>query len=276
MMLFSKPPHERDVKKMKAAIPFMKKIKFFSQREIDEEDYLALSKYFLILVLFKRCCFMNLVDSMNHEYYPKGKVVYQEGEFGHNFYIILMGSTGVFMRDPPDDVDLMTPMKKIKYYSSSNYDTARAQIGDSYEFTKMKPGEAFGQVALMHDKPHSESILCTSNCHFATLSKNKFDIILKRIEQKTKGGWKNFFKSHPIFDDLTLVSLQKLFYLIELKIYNRNQTIFKAGDEVKGFYLIYNGEISLSTKVESKIKEQLNINKFMKEKDKAKEGMIIE
>jgi hypothetical protein len=48
MMLFSKQPHERDPKKMKEAIPFMKKIKFFSQREIDEEDYLALSKYLSI------------------------------------------------------------------------------------------------------------------------------------------------------------------------------------------------------------------------------------
>lgn len=44
MKLFSKPSAEREVKEMKEAIPFMKKIKFFSQREIEDEDYLSLSK----------------------------------------------------------------------------------------------------------------------------------------------------------------------------------------------------------------------------------------
>ena len=45
MMLFSKHPNERDIKKMKEAIPFMKKIKFFAQREIQDDDYLLLSKH---------------------------------------------------------------------------------------------------------------------------------------------------------------------------------------------------------------------------------------
>jgi len=44
MKLFSKHPSERDPKKMKEAIAFMKKIRFFSQREIQDEDYLLLSK----------------------------------------------------------------------------------------------------------------------------------------------------------------------------------------------------------------------------------------
>jgi len=44
-MLFSKPPHERDPKKMKSAIQFLRKIKFFAQREIEEEDYLLLGKH---------------------------------------------------------------------------------------------------------------------------------------------------------------------------------------------------------------------------------------
>jgi hypothetical protein len=44
MMLFSQPSGQRDPAKMKKAIPFMKKIKFFAQREIEDEDYLLLSK----------------------------------------------------------------------------------------------------------------------------------------------------------------------------------------------------------------------------------------
>lgn len=44
MKLFSKHPKEREVDKMKQVIPLIKKIKFFSQRKISDEDYLMLSK----------------------------------------------------------------------------------------------------------------------------------------------------------------------------------------------------------------------------------------
>ncbi len=81
---------------------------------------------------------------------------------------------------------------------------------------------------------------------------------------KTRDGWKKFFRSHPIFQNLTLVSLEKLFYLVELKFYIRNQPIFKEGDEVKGFYVVYEGEVSLSKMVKKKIHQKLNVGKYFK------------
>lgn len=132
----------------------------------------------------------------------------------------------------------------------------------------MKPGEGFGDTALLNDKPLTESILCRTDCHFATLSKVKYVEILKRIEMKTKSGWKQFFRSHPIFEKLTLVSLEKLFLVTELKMFTRNQTIFKEDDEVKGFYLVYEGEVSISKKVKTKLHEKLDINKFYENKNK--------
>lgn len=104
------------------------------------------------------------------------------------------------------------------------------------------------------------------------LSKRKFEETLLKIEQNTKEGWKKFFRTHPLFDSLTLVSLEKLFYLIELKIFTRNQKIFKEGDEIKGFYLIYSGEASLSKRIEGNYTEKLNINNFMKLKSEITEG----
>lgn len=209
---------------------------------------------------------------MSHEYFTKGKIVYNEGEFGDEFYIILMGDVTVFTKESTDEISMSDPMGKQKKYGGKIYDKAREELKNKYEFMTMQPGEAFGQTAILQDKPHSESILCTTNCHFAILSKKNFERILKLIEMKTKDGWKIFFKSHPIFDSLTLVSLRKLFYLIELKIYSRNQHIYKAGDEVNGFFLIYNGEVSLSTKIEQKVKKKLDINTFIKKKNEIKKS----
>ena len=137
----------------------------------------------------------------------------------------------------------------------------------------MKAGDAFGETSLINDKPLGETILWQTECHFAVLSKKKFEDTLLAIEQNTKEGWKKFFRNHPLFDNLTLVSLEKLFYLIELKIFTRNQKIFKEGEEIKGFYLIYRGEACLTKRIEGNYTEKLNINNFIKLKNEMTEGM---
>lgn len=171
--------------------------------------------------------------------------MYEEGSYGKEFYIVLVGTVAVYISDPSTN-KYGSGLKKMKKINTKGFEEANQVLEGKYEFMKMKAGDAFGETALINDKPLAESILCMSECHFAVLSKNKFEETLLKIEQKTKGGWKKFFKVHPLFDSLTLVSLEKLFYLIELRILNRNQTIFKEGDEVNGFYLIYQGEVALS------------------------------
>lgn len=212
---------------------------------------------------------------MKHVYHPKGHVINDDGlgyqTSAFEFYIVLMGTVAVYINDPSQQQFLAGGLKKMKKMKGKCFERANEILADKYEFMKMKAGEAFGETSLINGKPPEESYLCTTECHFAVLSKKKFDETLLRIELKTKKGWKNFFKSHPIFEKLTLVSLEKLFYLIELKIFSRNQTIFREGEEVNGFYLIYQGDVSLTKKVEGKYKNDFDINKFIN-RTKQEEG----
>lgn len=211
---------------------------------------------------------------MKHIYCPKGKLVYEEGSFGHEFYIILMGKASVYISEIENkSTSAPSWLKKYKPLNNPAFERANEVLTKKYEFTKLKPGDSFGENALLYDRPLSESILWVSDCHFAVLSKNKFEQILKRIEMKTKSGWKNFFRNHPIFENLTLVSLEKLFQLVELKMYQRGQVIFKEQDEVKGFYLVYEGEVGISKVVTGKVHEKLDINKFIKQKNEM-EGKV--
>ena len=162
--------------------------------------------------------------------------------------------------------------KNTNKNNNAIFEKANQVLDNKYEFIKMKAGDAFGETALINDKPLGESVLCQTEWHFAVLSKRKFEETLMKIEQNTKEGWKKFFRTHPLFDSLTLVSLEKLFYLIELKLFTRNQKIFKEGDEVKGFYLIYRGEAWLSKRIEGNYTEKVNINNFMKLKNEINEG----
>ena len=208
---------------------------------------------------------------MKHVYCPKGKIIYQEGSFGSEFHIILMGKVSVYINDP-SKAGIEGELKKRKKQTEKCFEKANQILEGTYEFMKMKAGEAFGESSLVYDRPLRESTLCITNCHFAILTKQKFEEILKKIELKTRDGWKNFFKNHPFFDDLTLVSLEKLFYLVELKFFTRNHPIFKEGDEVKGFYLIYSGEVSLTKTVKTKIQKKIDIKEYYKNKGNIEEG----
>ena len=52
MKIFSKASQERTEVEMRKCIPYIKEIKFFSQREIEDEEYLEISKFiFYIQIL---------------------------------------------------------------------------------------------------------------------------------------------------------------------------------------------------------------------------------
>jgi CRP-like cAMP-binding protein len=45
-----------------------------------------------------------------------------------------------------------------------------------------KSGSSFGELALMNDKPRAASIITTSECHFATLSKADYKKCLAKFD----------------------------------------------------------------------------------------------
>ena len=45
-------------------------------------------------------------------------------------------------------------------------------------------GKSFGELALINNKPRAATIKCLTDCHFAVISKNVYERILKKIEVK--------------------------------------------------------------------------------------------
>mmetsp|Transcript_39539 Transcript_39539/g.45398 ORF Transcript_39539/g.45398 Transcript_39539/m.45398 type:complete len:131 (-) Transcript_39539:1877-2269(-) len=130
---------------MKNAVKFMKKIKFFAQRQIEDDDYLL------------------LMNSMKHVYHPKGHIMNDDG-LGHQtsafeFYIVLMGTVAVYIDDPSHQQFLAGGLKKMKKLNGKCFEHANEVLADKYEFMRMKAGDAFGETALLNGTPPEESYL---------------------------------------------------------------------------------------------------------------------
>ena len=50
----------------------------------------------------------------------------------------------------------------------------------------LNSGDAFGELALLENRPRAATIICKDNCHFAVLEKNHFNRILSKMEKMNK------------------------------------------------------------------------------------------
>ena len=48
----------------------------------------------------------------------------------------------------------------------------------------MKIGQHFGELALINDAPRSATVTALTNCEFAILGRNDFDLVIKKNEAK--------------------------------------------------------------------------------------------
>ena len=106
-------------------------------------------------------------------------------------------------------------------------------------------GTAFGELALLTNKPRAASIICKTDTHFAILEKEYFDKILKINEQKKLFGQIEFLEKIKLFDSLSFNALRNLYYNSENKEFNINNVIYKQGDKAQNFYLIKSGEFKV-------------------------------
>ena len=54
------------------------------------------------------------------------------------------------------------------------------------EVKLMTPGQSFGELALINDVPRAATIKCNQECYFATIQREEYEKVLKRIELKAQ------------------------------------------------------------------------------------------
>ena len=64
-------------------------------------------------------------------------------------------------------------------------ENALKQIPEFIELQKLGSGKSFGEKALITNSLRAATVICSKNCHFAVMSKNDYDKVLRKIELKT-------------------------------------------------------------------------------------------
>lgn len=157
-----------------------------------------------------------------YEQYAKGDFVFNAGEEGSKFYVIISGSCAV-----------LAPVSK------PNGVTEYSQLA------LLRQGECFGELALLTYKPRAASVLCREDTHLAVLERNDYLRVLGKTHAGAMQSKLNLLMQIPIFGNWSKTALQSLSYFFKDRGYKRHQTLFRSGQPVKEVYIVMRGEFQL-------------------------------
>ncbi|CAG9316510.1 unnamed protein product [Blepharisma stoltei] len=205
--ILNSPPPSRTLNTLKTLMFVTKDIPFFTKiKQEYNED------------AHKNCC-----QYMCYFFSKKGEFVINAGEYGDTFYIILQGV-----------VKVLVPT------------SSPGQPDTLIEVATLEAGSAFGELALLKNQPRAASIICTEDCHFATLSKEPYLRILGKLTAQKLDELVSFLSKLPVFSSWTAKSLVNLSYYFTQVKFTRNQVIYSEGDPPACAYIIREGEVQLT------------------------------
>lgn len=145
---------------------------------------------------------------------PVGEDVIVQGDIGDVFYLLEEGSVDVYIKKKGED--------EIKVHS-------------------YKPGDAFGELAIMYNAPRAATCRVATEAKLWALDRVSFKVIVVAAAMQKRETYKSFLSQVPILESLTEMEILTLADSLAEEAYNDGDVICKQGDEGNYFYIIKEG-----------------------------------
>ena len=170
---------------------------------LDESDQLSLSGFSDLLA-----------ENMKNRYFPKGTIIYREGDIGNVMYFLNSGSVEVYTKD-------------------------------GFSADIRKSGDFFGEGALLHPKKiRSATVRCTTPVHAIEVSREYFEKYIAS-EEGAKLNLREKDKSRKRQRAKTILRLQQN---MKEKVVYKGEYLFQTGQEGKEMYILEDGKVDILVK----------------------------
>ena len=147
-----------------------------------------------------------------------------------------------------------TKNKRAKKYESFFKNIANNSLELDYSLNE---GKIFGEDFLYNNMPYSNCVLeCGTDCILGELNKEEYDKIYKKFNKVERSFSTVFLVNLKIFNSSNNF-FSKLQQCLIRRYYSKNEIIFNQGEKFRAFYLIRNGKINLSLKINKTVNCQL-------------------
>ena len=172
-----------------------------------------------------------LVKAMKEERFNDDEWVIKQGDDGDVLYVVDQGELDCFRKFTKDGKDefLLT----------------------------YKPGDAFGELALLYNSPRAASIITKTKCVLFALDRETFNHIVKNAVVNRRKKFETFLSKIPILDSLNSYEKDKICDCLQTKTYNDSDYIIREGESGDVFYFIQSGTCKATKKNKTTGKEEV-------------------
>ena len=247
------------------------------------KNYLCLNvKYFKNLSNeIDRESLLKIISSMSIHSLDSNKRIYNYGDEGDKFYIILKGSIGMYKPSPKEisftlheyikylinvrDVennpskfnriqDYNSKVNKLKLVSL-NYDYSKFPetekqsfiIEEERELNILYSGDIFGETDIIKNETRNASTITLEKCDLISIDKNDCSRIRDIEEQRINNILGEFRKDFPIFKYWCNSKCIKLISGLITENYNKGECIYKQNGIPKYIYFVKEGILEVFT-----------------------------
>jgi cAMP-dependent protein kinase regulator len=158
-----------------------------------------------------------LCRRMQHRVYRLDGYIIRQGEIGDEFYIIMTGTVRVQL-EPEDEGD------------------------DPKTLVTLGPGDSFGELALLNEKPRAASCVCSSmKGECMVIRKIDFKEILGKSHVATLQARAKWLRVVPLFRSLDPKTLLVVASHMSTRSYRRHEIIVKEGAHAGSMFLLVRG-----------------------------------
>ncbi|TFK76046.1 camp-dependent protein kinase regulatory subunit [Pluteus cervinus] len=191
-----------------------------------------------------------VLNAMRESTVPRNEVVIRQGDVGDFFYVVESGLLHCYIRPEP-----LPPTWLTQKPSSMNLNIADMFVQPGYhpEFGKKvaecKPGNSFGELALMYGHPRAATVLSIEPSTLWSLDRITFRTIILKSAHRRRTMYEHFLSSVTLLSSLDAQERSKIADALVSRVYQDGEAVVRQGDMGDTFFFVEEGEATV-TKVQ--------------------------
>ena len=196
----------------------------------------------------------NLVLISHENHYDKEEVLQYFNTYLKK-YLKSINTENIFINNYKSIYNIEEEIEETKNKRARRFEKLYKNIiNNSKEFNySLNEGKIFGEEFLYNNMPLSNCILeCGSDCVIGELKREDYEKIYKKFNKFERSFTTVFLINMKLFDSANYF-FSKLQQCLIKRYFSKNEIIFNQGDKFHAFYLIRNGKINLSLKIQKTV-----------------------
>jgi cAMP-dependent protein kinase regulator len=176
------------------------------------------------------------------------EVVIRQGDTGDYFYVVEEGILRCYIRpDPP-------PPPSLTSHKNSSQGHKLAPPGYHPDFGKQvaecKPGDSFGELALMYGHPRAATVLSIETCTLWRLDRITFRTIILKAAHRRRTMYEHFLGTVPLLSSLLPEERSKIADSLTSRTFADGEAVVREGDMGDTFFIVEEGDGVVTKRVQ--------------------------